>query len=171
VENFLCRTKTLSFFFIIQISKTLIHQMLFREATTADIQQIQSVRNSVKENTLSDPALVSDEDCEMFLTQRGKGWVCEMDSRIVGFAIADLKEHNIWALFIHPDFEKQGIGKTLHDMMLDWYFQQTQQLVWLGTAPGTRAEAFYKKAGWSLNGMHGKELKFEMERADWTKGR
>lgn len=145
-------------------------EKLFREAHIDDIPQIQIVRNSVKENTLSDPALVSDQDCEEFLTERGKGWVCEVDGQIVGFAIADLKEHNIWALFIHPDFEKQGIGKTLHDKMLDWYFQQTQQSVWLGTAPGTRAEAFYKKAGWRVTGMHGQgEVKFEFDYADWMK--
>jgi GNAT superfamily N-acetyltransferase len=147
-----------------------MYQKVFREAGIDDIPQIQIVRNSVKENMLSDPALVSDQDCEEFLMERGKGWVCEMNEQIVGFAIADLKEHNIWALFIHPDFEKQGIGKTLHDKMLDWYFQQTQQAVWLGTAPGTRAEAFYKKAGWRVTGMHGKgEVKFEFDYADWMK--
>jgi len=149
----------------------LMHQTRFREAGIHDIPQIQMVRNAVKENRLSDPALVSDRDCEEFLTERGKGWVCEIDGRIVGFAIADLKEHNIWALFLHPDFEKQGIGKTLHGMMLDWYFQQTQQTVWLGTAPGTRAEAFYRKAGWQEKGMHGKgEVKFELSYADWIAG-
>lgn len=143
-------------------------QKLFREATIHDIPQIQLVRNSVRENMLSDPALVSDKDCEEFLTERGKGWVCEIQGQIVGFAIADLKEHNIWALFLHPDFEKQGIGKMLHDMMLDWYFQQTQQTVWLGTAPGTRAEAFYKKAGWQVTGTHGKgEVKFEFSYSNW----
>ena len=142
--------------------------MVFREAGIDDIPQIQVVRNSVKENMLSDPSLVSDRDCEEFLMERGKGWVCEIDGKIVGFAIADLKEHNIWALFLHPDFEKQGIGRTLHDMMLDWYFQQTQQGVWLGTAPGTRAEAFYQKAGWKVTGLHGKgEVKFELGYTDW----
>lgn len=141
---------------------------LFREASVEDIPQIQTVRNAVTENTLSDPALVSDRDCEEFLTERGKGWVCEVNGKIVGFAIADLKEHNIWALFLHPDFEKQGIGTILHDQMLDWYFHQTQQTVWLGTAPGTRAETFYKKAGWKLAGMHGKdEVKFEFTYMDW----
>jgi GNAT superfamily N-acetyltransferase len=116
--------------------------MLIREATVLDIPQIQVVRNSVKENALSNPNLVTDEDCEEFLTQRGKGWVCEVDGSIVGFAIADLKEHNIWALFLHPAFENKGIGKQLHNMMLDWYFNQTKTKVWLGTAPNTRAETF-----------------------------
>lgn len=141
--------------------------MLLREALASDIPQIQAVRNSVKENQLSDPGLVTDADCEEFITRRGKGWVCEQNGTVIGFAIADLKEHNIWALFLHPDFEKQGIGRRLHTRMLDWYFSQTQQTVWLGTAPGTRAELFYRKAGWNEVGMHGREIKFEMTAEAW----
>lgn len=143
--------------------------MLIREAKPEDIKQIQVVRNSVKENALSNPALVSDADCEEFMFVRGKGWVCEIDNRIVGFAIADLKEHNIWALFLQPDFEKQGIGRKLHDTMLDWYFTQTTTTVWLGTAPNTRAETFYRKSGWTEIGTHGKgEVKFEMSCNEWV---
>ena len=142
--------------------------MIFREATTADIPQIQVVRNAVKENTLSDPALVSDEDCRQFITVRGKGWVCEADQQIVGFAIADLQDRNIWALFVDPQYEKKGIGLQLHNRMLDWYFAQTSDTVWLGTAFNTRAEQFYRKAGWIETGLHGtKEIKFEMSYDRW----
>lgn len=123
--------------------------MIIREAITDDIKQIQIVRNSVKENTLSDPNLVTDKDCEEFITLRGKGWVCEVDNLIVGFAIADLRENNIWALFLEPKFERKGIGQALHKIMLDWYFTQTKEKVWLGTAFNTRAEKFYRKAGWT----------------------
>ena len=144
--------------------------MTFREARLDDIKQIQVVRNSVKENTLSNPNLVTDQDCEEFLFERGKGWVCEIENRIVGFAIADLKENNIWALFLHPDFEGKGIGKKLQKMMLDWYFSTGKEQVWLGTAPNTRAEGFYGNAGWKRNGMHGKnEVKFEMTKQDWER--
>jgi len=142
--------------------------MIFREATIEDIPQIQVVRNSVKENMLSDPALVTDKDCEDYLTQRGKGWVCMIENRLAGFSIVDLKDKNTWALFVHPGFENKGIGKKLHDMMLHWYFDQTKETVWLGTAPGTRAEKFYRKAGWKEVGVHGKgEIKFEMSYDDW----
>lgn len=141
--------------------------MIFREAVIQDIPQIQEVRNSVKENTLSDPSLVTDSDCIEFLTQRGKGWVCEIDGKIVGFAIADLQDNNIWALFLHPDFEKQGIGQKLHNRMLNWYFEQGKEEVWLGTTPSTRAESFYKRAGWIENGMHGDEIRFEMKKVNW----
>jgi GNAT superfamily N-acetyltransferase len=144
--------------------------MIFREATLQDIDQIQIVRNSVKENTLSDPGLVTNKDCEEFMFERGKGWVCEIDHTIVGFAIADLKENNIWALFLDPNFEKKGIGRKLHQMMMDWYFSQTNEKVWLGTAFNTRAEEFYRKAGWTEAGTNGsKEIKFEMTKEDWFK--
>lgn len=143
---------------------------IFREATKFDIPQIQIVRNSVKENTLSDPNLVSDQDCEEFLTIRGKGWVCEIDDQIIGFAIVDLTENNIWALFVDPNFEQKGVGRKLHQLMLEWYFSQTQQNIWLGTELNTRAEIFYRKAGWAEIGLHGsKEIKFEMSYQSWKK--
>lgn len=142
--------------------------MKIRKAILSDIPQIQIVRNSVKENTLSNPNLVTNEDCEEFLFERGKGWVCEIENQIVGFSIVDLLDNNIWALFLHPDFEKMGIGKKLHDIMLDWYFDQTKTTVWLGTLPKTRAESFYRKAGWKEIGLHGKnEIKFEMTYQNW----
>ena len=143
-------------------------KMIIREATIDDIKQIQIVRNTVKENALSNPDLVTDEDCKEFITVRGKGWVCEIDDRIVGFAIADLQGNNIWALFLDPRFEGNGIGQRLHTIMLNWYFTQTKNKVWLGTAFNTRAERFYRKAGWTEVGLHGtKEIKFEMTYEIW----
>lgn len=145
---------------------------IFREATTADIKGIFVVRYSVTENMLSESDLVNEEECESYLTKRGKGWVCEVDGQIVGFAIADLRENNIWALFLKPEYERQGIGRQLHTIMLDWYFSETQKTVWLGTNPNTRAELFYRKAGWKEAGTHGDgEIKFEMTFKDWRQVR
>ncbi len=142
--------------------------MEFREANINDIEQIQIVRHSVNENVLSNPDRVTDDDCEEFLTKRGKGWVCEIDGLIVGFAIADLKDSNIWALFLRPEFEGKGIGSQLHELMLDWYFSTGKENVWLGTSPNTRAEKFYRKKGWRETGLNGDdEIKFEMTREDW----
>lgn len=142
--------------------------MNYREATIEDIPQIQQVRNSVKENRLSNPALVTNEDCRKYLTERGKGWVCEAEGIIVGFSIADLKNNNIWALFVNPKYEGRGIGRKLHNLMLDWYFSKGKQMVWLGTSPNTRAADFYLKAGWTVTGLHGEdEVKFEMTMEEW----
>lgn len=141
--------------------------MLYREATIPDIPAMHIVRLAVHENKLSNPNLITPHDYEDFITRRGKGWVCEINNQIVGFAIVDTQDKNVWALFIDPAHEGKGIGRKLHDLMIDWYFEQTSDTIWLGTAPGTRAEQFYRKAGWKEAGMHGKEIRFEMTAADW----
>jgi GNAT superfamily N-acetyltransferase len=170
IKHFLCNYFFKTKFMIKQTTSINTPQFIYREATIEDIPQIQMVRNAVKENMLSNPNLVTDADCVEFMTVRGKGWVCVIENNVVGFSIVDLKENNIWALFVRPNFDKRGIGRQLHDVMLDWYFKKTDQPVWLGTAPGTRAEKFYRTAGWKEIGMHGtKEIKFEMSFEDWKK--
>lgn len=145
--------------------------MTFREAQVADIPQIQVLRNAVKENTLSDPALVPDKDVEDYLCNRGRGWVCENDDHIIGFAIVPLVDTNVWALFIYPGYEKKGIGQRLHKRMMEWYFSNTDAAIWLSTAAGTRAEKFYRKAGWKETGIHGNgEIRFEMTIEAWRRG-
>lgn len=142
--------------------------MAVKEATINDIKQIQRVRNAVKENTLSDPSLVTDDDVVDYITKRGRGWVHEVEGVITGFSIISLIDQNVWALFVHPDFERRGIGRLLHDEMMTWYFEMSDKLVWLSTSPGTRAEQFYRKAGWQENGIYGKgEIKFEMSIERW----
>src|SRR5689334_24812202 len=66
--------------------------MIFRVAELSDIKQIQGVRHLVKENTLSNPDLVPDKDVAYYISEKGKGWVCELNGQIVGFSIIDLLE-------------------------------------------------------------------------------
>jgi GNAT superfamily N-acetyltransferase len=150
----------------------LLINLAFRKAAPGDITQIQTVRHAVKENVLSRPELVTDADCADYIVNRGRGWVCELNDKIIGFAIADLVDENIWALFVDPVYEKHGIGRRLHRIMLDWYFSQGKNKAWLGTSPNTRAASFYKKAGWVETGVHGNgEIRFEMKSDYWlTRG-
>lgn len=142
--------------------------MNFREATINDFSELHSIRIAVKENILPDPLLITEADYANFLTIRGKGWLCEIENTIVGFAIIDLKERNIWALFVHPDHERKGIGKQLQEIMLNWYFENNDETLWLGTSPGTRAESFYRKGGWKEVGRRKNgEIKFEMNKSTW----
>jgi GNAT superfamily N-acetyltransferase len=140
----------------------------FREATIKDIPALHKVRISVKENILNNPLLVTKKDYVHFLTDHGKGWLCEVNKQVVGFAIIDTDHNNIWALFVYPEFEGKGIGRRLHDMMLDWHFKQSQDKLWLGTAHNTRAEQFYRTAGWKDSGKRENgEIRFEMTYGDW----
>lgn len=142
--------------------------MTIRQAHTTDIEALHTVRMAVKENVLSNPALVTRKDYEAFLTTDGRGWLCEVEGRVGGFAILDMNRHNVWALFVHPDFEGRGIGKRLQEVMLHWYFAQTGHTLWLSTGPRTRAEEFYRRTGWKETGTTaGGETRFEMSREAW----
>jgi uncharacterized protein len=139
-----------------------------RIAAEQDIPPMHRIRMSVTENRLSDPASVTAEDYRRMLTEAGRGWVYELDGRIVGFAVADLTRSNIWALFVDPPYERRGIGRGLHDTMLEWLFASGTPLVWLSTEPGSRAESFYRAARWQFRGkQRNGEARYEMTRQNW----
>jgi hypothetical protein len=53
--------------------------------------------------------------------------------------------------------------------MMDWHFENSDHKLWLSTAMDTRAEAFYKKAGWLITQiLKTRELKFEMTKEIWN---
>jgi GNAT superfamily N-acetyltransferase len=142
--------------------------MIFREALITDIAPMHKVRTAVTENPLPDPGMITPAEYEDFIMRRGKGWLCEIDRQAVGFSIADLVDNNVWALFVQPGFEKRGIGKELQRLMLEWYFSKTNNTIWLGTAPNSRAELFYRKSGWKETGRRANgEIRFEMSATDW----
>ena len=79
-----------------------------------------------------------------------------------------LTQQNVCALFVLPEFEVNGISRKFHDIMIDWYFKQTNEKIWLGTEQNTEAETFYKNRGWTAVGMYGDdEIKFKMTLEDW----
>lgn len=142
--------------------------MIIREAQLADIPGMHKVRVAVMENRLPDPTMITMDEYKDYITNRGKGWVSEIHDTIAGFAIVSLQDHNVWALFVMPGYEKKGMGRMLHDRMMDWYFSKTDEKIWLGTAPQTRAEGFYKKAGWQPVGTRPNgEIAFEMTKNEW----
>jgi GNAT superfamily N-acetyltransferase len=65
-------------------------------------------------------------------------------------------------LFVHPDHERRGYGRMLHDTMVEWLFSRGLERLWLTTDPHTRAQRFYDTAGWECVGStDGGELRFE----------
>jgi GNAT superfamily N-acetyltransferase len=134
-----------------------------RVATSHDIPAMHEVRMSVRENVLSNPASIDAKDYRDMLERRGRGWVYELDGRVVGFAVGDHSARNIWALFVQPGFEGRGIGHALHDAMVAWLFEKGSEPIWLTTTPGTRAQRFYESAGWICSGhAQNGEVRFEM---------
>ena len=123
--------------------------MTLRVATLDDIDAMRAIRLAVAENRLSDPRRATPGKYREMLEVRGKGWVWEADGRIVGFGVADAASRSLWALFVGPGFERRGIGRALHDAMVEWLFTVGSAPIWLSTEPDTRAARFYAAAGWT----------------------
>lgn len=122
------------------------------------------IRLRVRENRLSDPSVVTEQDYHDFMARDTRSWVCEIDGTLAGFAMVDVEKRNLWALFVVPEHEFKGVGRLLHDTMIAWYFTRADVLR-LSTAPNTRAEAFYQKAGYSAQGSSASgETIFELRR-------
>ncbi len=148
--------------------------MLLRQATRADTAELWRVRYAVTENRLT-PGRIADAELHAYLEDHGRGWVIELapapNLKIAGFAIGDARDGHIWALFVDPSLHGQGHGRQLHDVMVAWLFDQGHERLDLGTQPDSRAEAFYRRAGWRPTSAgldaHGDKL-FELLKQDWT---
>jgi GNAT superfamily N-acetyltransferase len=126
-----------------------------------------AVRLAVRENPLSDESRVRPEHYRAMLQKSGRGWVHEESDKVVAFGIADHACRNIWALFVAPGFEGQGIGRELLEVMVTWLFEQSPGPLWLTTGRNTRAEHFYSVAGWRAAGMAANgEVRFELFAGD-----
>ena len=118
-----------------------------RRARPEERPRISEIRLAVRENQLSDPSRVTDADYHWFSEHPGI-WVWEEDGRILGFSAADTRDGTIWALFIDPDHEGRGIGRALLARACDVLRAAGHRTATLGTEPRSRADRFYREAGW-----------------------
>jgi GNAT superfamily N-acetyltransferase len=137
---------------------------MLRPARRSDIPAMHRVRMAVRENRIAS-GVIDEADYIPAIETTGHGWVVEEDGAIVGFAVGNATDGNIWALFVDPRHEARGHGRRLHDVMVDWLWAQGLQRLWLTTEPGTRAERFYSRAGWAPKGPTARgEVRFELSR-------
>ncbi|MFC0133938.1 GNAT family N-acetyltransferase [Massilia eurypsychrophila] len=136
-----------------------------RRAVRTDIPAMSRIRLSVTENALSDPARVTDEMYEEFLEQTGRGWVAEHDGEIVAFSYADKVNASIWALFVCPGYEGQGLGQSLLKQAVDWLFEIGHDCVHLTTGANTRADRFYFMQGWMRTPVSSTDVGYSLTRS------
>lgn len=121
----------------------------YRIASARDIPAMSAIRLAVQENRLRDPKRITPQMYADYLESLGRGWVCERDGAIAGFAYADRAQGSIWALFIDPAHEGFGIGSQLLALAVEYLFALGHPVVKLSTDPGTRADRFYAMQGWT----------------------
>src|SRR5690349_5858228 len=117
---------------------------MIRLAIAADIPRIFEIRDSVRENRLSDPNAVTEAGASWFI-DNGALWVWQgADGSFTGFSAGDVRDGSIWALFVAPGHEGKGIGRALLKVACDALRAAGHRAATLSTDPGTRAERHYR---------------------------
>lgn len=122
-----------------------------RRAHPGERDRLTEIRFAVQENQLGDPTLVAAADYAWFMEHPGI-WVWDEDGQILGFSAGDPRDGTIWALFVDPGSERRGIGRALFEAACDTLRRAGHRTAMLTTDSGTRAERFYRAAGWKIVG-------------------
>jgi hypothetical protein len=84
-------------------------RMKYIEISNTDIPSLFSVRVATRENTLSLEQLtglgITEESVAVMLGSTHRGWLCEADDQIVGFAMGNRDNGEIWVIAILPEYE------------------------------------------------------------------
>jgi GNAT superfamily N-acetyltransferase len=123
-----------------------VDSAMIRKATRADGPRISEIRFGVRENRASNPAVI--ESLTDWLFDNSTFWVWEEDGAIQGFSAADPRDGSICALFVHPSYERRGIGRALLPLACNILKESGHVMAVLTTEAGTRAERFYRIDGW-----------------------
>ena len=124
--------------------------MRLRPAVHDDLPRVHEVRHSTTENRLEDPALVTPQEVEWYLT-RGVFLVAE-DDGVEGFCCANPQTGYVWALFVIAGRQGRGYGTALLDAAVARLREAGHRQAYLTTGEGTRAEGFYASRGWRAMG-------------------
>lgn len=126
----------------------------FREIRIEDMQSIFDVRIATWHNERGRQELtqmgITHQSVRELLTDTHRGWLCEADSRIVGFAMGNRNNGEMWVIAVLKEYEGLGIGKRLLQLVEDWLFSEGWNEIWLTTDPDEtlRAVGFYRHLGW-----------------------
>ena len=107
--------------------------------------EIIDVRAATRENSHSREALralgITEEKTAEMLRTTHRGWLCEEEGRIVGFAIGDGRIGELWVVAVLPEFEGRGIGSQLLEVVEDWLRSLGWQELWLWTSSDPKKRA------------------------------
>ncbi len=125
---------------------------MIRAARSSDVDAMFDVRTSVSENHMSRQELarvgITNETVCAMLADSSHAWVAEEDGQhIVGFSMADAATAAIFALFVHPAYQRRGLGRALIEEAEQWLYTRGCGTAWLVTSGS--AEQFYQQLGWT----------------------
>lgn len=122
-----------------------------RLALSTDIEGIFEVRTSVKESHLSREEMEQMGITESVVTDMIEkshcAWVAVDDGKVIGFSMILPDEGCLFAVFVLPEYEGRGVGRSLVDLAEQELFKH-HKAVWLETDKNSRAAKFYMRLGW-----------------------
>ena len=131
----------------------------FREMHASDLPAVFELRVSTRENAVTMEELEEDygitpSSLAEAMAADVKGWLCEEEALVVGFAMGDRSNGEVQVVAVRPGHENRGIGKRLLGLVQTWLYEQGHQEIWLLSNPdsGVRAHGFYRKLGWQPTG-------------------
>ena len=133
----------------------MIRRAAFRQIRPDDLRSIFDVRVATWHNDRGREELralgITHESVREMLASSHRGWLCEVDSHVVGFAIGNRNNGEMWVIAVLKEFEGNGIGKRLLGLVEQWLFAEGWTEIWLTTDPdeSIRAVGFYRHLGWS----------------------
>lgn len=127
---------------------------LVRESQLSDVDGVFNVRTSVNENLLTVSELedmgITKESIKAMIENSTCCWVAIQHDEIVGFSMISPEEPCVFALFVLPAAEGQGVGKALLQVAENELFNK-YNAIWLETGRSTRAAEFYQHQGWIID--------------------
>ena len=140
-------------------------EKIIRLASPADIDAIFDIRTSVHENHLSLVQLaemgITPSTIRQAILEAPCAWVAEVNGAPVGFSMVDVEDGCVFAAFVLPEFEGNGLGRMLMDKAETFLFQH-HQAIWLETAEASRASGFYRSLGWQpVQNLPDGDIRFE----------
>lgn len=125
---------------------------LIRLATVEDVAAIFRVRTSVTENVLTLQQLadlgVTPATLASIIGSDPCVWVAQAQGEVVGFAMIERDTACLFAAFVLPQHENQGIGRDLVAVCEQALLREHAR-AWLETDGSSRAAGFYRHLGWS----------------------
>ena len=129
--------------------------MTLRAVEPGDAAALIELRGRTRENAISEEALaemgISAASVAQKLRSTHRGWLCEEENRLAGFAIGDGSSGELWVIAVAPEFEGHGIGSQLLASVENWLWACGWDALWLWTDvdESRRAFSFYLRHGWS----------------------
>lgn len=148
--------------------------LTYREMRIDDLPAVLALRAATRENAMTLEELEEDygitpESLAQSMQSHVRGWLCECEGEVVGFAMGDRANGEVQVVAVLPDFEGRGIGKALLRQVRDWLFAEGYEEIWLGANPDpqVRATGFYRRLSWRRTGvMKGDDEVLRLRRRD-----